>query len=595
MSTQNQKTILLVDSDISIASSEKKELETHGYKIIVANTAEKAIDFFKKNNTIDLILMDIDLGKSTESLDIAITILKEREIPIMFIISRIEPKIVKKIEKITFYGYILKNSAITVWDASIKLAFKQFETHIKTFTKLQTCKREKKTLLEDNEKLKMIFDNANDGLIVIDFDSKKICDANKSICRMLGYNIEEFMKLKIADIHPEKELSYVLEQIERQLKVPQAPAIDLSMKRKDGSIFYANVCGSIITLSGKNYLAGIFRDITDRKHMEEALQKSESRCKAFFMNVGVGIIVANMITKQFLYANPAVCRMFGYTEEEFLKLSIEDIHPKEDMQRVLSELEAQVRNEKVLAKDIPGLCKDGTLISININSFKLVFDGHECISCIYTDITDHKNVKNKLEENQLMLKEVHHRIKNNMNNVIGIMSLQLRTLKDQTAIAALKDARSRVLSMMVLYDKLYCSTDCNEISFEKYFTPLVNEIISNFPNNGIVKTEIIIEDFKIDSKRLSHIGIIINELITNTMKYAFIDRDNGLITLSAKVINNHTAISIQDNGIGIPESIDATTSNGLGFKLIDTLTKALKGTMKIERNNGTKFILEFNL
>jgi len=222
---------------------------------------------------------------------------------------------------------------------------------------------------------------------------------------------------------------------------------------------------------------------------------------------------------------------------------------------------------------------------------EIVFNG------ILQDITERKIVEEKINsllvEKELLLKEVHHRIKNNMNTVTGLMFMQLETLKDPQAVKALEDARNRVISMMVLYDKLYLSYDFREISFAEYLSPLVDEIVSNFPNREIVKIEKNIDDFKLSSKMMSSLGIIINEILTNIMKHAFTDRANGLITICVTKKEKLVTVSIADDGIGIPDSIDITASGSFGLQLLDIMTQQLSGKLKIERVNGTKFILEF--
>ncbi len=135
-------------------------------------------------------------------------------------------------------------------------------------------KQAEDSLLESEEKFKAIFDNASDGLILTDIETRKFHDANKSMCRMLDYSFEELVKLKVMDIHPEEELPYILEQINKQMKEPLTSSEDIPMKRKDGSIFFANVSGSIITISEKKYALGVFRDITERKRMEAEREKT---------------------------------------------------------------------------------------------------------------------------------------------------------------------------------------------------------------------------------------------------------------------------------------------------------------------------------
>lgn len=149
--------------------------------------------------------------------------------------------------------------------------------------------------------------------------------------------------------------------------------------------------------------------------------------------------------------------------------------------------------------------------------------------------------------------------------------------------------------MGVLYDTLYNSDNLKEISINSYLSPLIDRIVRIFPNSTKVKIEKRIDNFIIDVKILSSIGIIVNEIITNMMKYAFTDLDNGLIIISASLKNNHVSIVMQDNGKGLPESENFESATGFGLKLVKILTKQIKGSMQIERKSGTKFILEFDI
>lgn len=204
-------------------------------------------------------------------------------------------------------------------------------------------------------------------------------------------------------------------------------------------------------------------------------------------------------------------------------------------------------------------------------------------------------IKNLLTEKEIMLKEVHHRIKNNMMTIKGLLCIQAGTLTDSSAVAALHDAESRVGSMMVLYDKLYLSESFQELSIKEYLPVLVNQIIDNFPDRKKVVVENHIDDFSLKAATLFTLGIMLNELLTNIMKYAFTGRDSGVITISALLHENHVLISIADNGIGMPESIGFENSTGFGMQLVGMLTTQVGGIMKIERVNGTKFMLEFDL
>ena len=240
-------------------------------------------------------------------------------------------------------------------------------------------------------------------------------------------------------------------------------------------------------------------------------------------------------------------------------------------------------------------CRDG---SVRICELYATFLADRLI-VTFNDITERKfaddKIKSLLSEKELLLKEVHHRIKNNMNVVMGLLSLQSDTLKDPSAVSALQDSRNRVQSMMVLYDKLYRSNDFRAISAKEYITALISEVMVNFPNRERVDVETRIDDIVLDAKILSPVGIITNELITNTMKYAFTDRDSGRMAVSFSIKGGHATLIVEDNGIGIPESVNIETATGFGLQLVNILAEQLEGSLRIEREDGTRFVLTFRV
>jgi two-component sensor histidine kinase len=216
-----------------------------------------------------------------------------------------------------------------------------------------------------------------------------------------------------------------------------------------------------------------------------------------------------------------------------------------------------------------------------------------------TDTTDcrlaEETVYNLLNEKEIILKEVHHRVKNNMYNIGALLNMQANAQDDPAAKSVLFDAAGRVQSMSVLYDKLYRSEHVSAVSLKEYLPDLVYEIVGIFPHKKSVKVKTRVDDIVLDAKLLSVLGILVNELITNSMKYAFTGRSDGVITVNVSKNNKMITIIIADNGIGIPETVTFENSAGFGMQLTAMLTEQIGGSIRIERGEGTRFVLEFEV
>lgn len=206
-----------------------------------------------------------------------------------------------------------------------------------------------------------------------------------------------------------------------------------------------------------------------------------------------------------------------------------------------------------------------------------------------------EKIKALLAEKEVILKEVHHRIKNNMNNLVGFLMLQQQALQNSGASKALQDAQGRVRNMMHLYDKLYRSEHFMELSTTEYLSPLVTEIIQTFASGTTLEIKSSIENFAMNTETLFPLGIIMNEILTNMMKYAFPDRERGLISVTLTCNSGNCIFTLEDNGIGIPELRGKEELRGFGLQLVDILLEQIKGKLHIERIHGSRFIVEFPL
>jgi diguanylate cyclase (GGDEF)-like protein/PAS domain S-box-containing protein len=243
----------------------REAIIAQGIDVEIVNAATRS-DFVAalEKGTYDLVLADYTLP-SFDGLS-ALIIVREKfsNLPFIFVTGTMgEEKAVETFNK-GATDYVLKHN-LTRLVPSIMRALREAEEHIER-------KKAQEDLKESEQRFRAIFDNASDGILLADVENKKFHSGNNMICRMLGYSEEEIKKLRVNDIHPEPELPFITEQFERQARGGNRLAENIPMKRKDGSIFYTDINAFPVTLAGKNYLVGIFRDITERKQMEEKLQ-----------------------------------------------------------------------------------------------------------------------------------------------------------------------------------------------------------------------------------------------------------------------------------------------------------------------------------
>ncbi len=204
-----------------------------------------------------------------------------------------------------------------------------------------------------------------------------------------------------------------------------------------------------------------------------------------------------------------------------------------------------------------------------------------------------EQIKRDLEEKEILLQEIHHRVKNNMQIISSLLKLQSAHIKDERALELFQNSRDRVKTMALIHDALYRSKDLAHIDFADYVRKLTTQIfISYGANSNLIKLNINIKDVLMDISTAIPCGLIINELVSNSLKYAF-PKGKGEISISFTCKDQVNILRVKDNGIGISGKIDLENSSTLGLLLVNSLTKQLDGTLKLEKVKGTSFKIAF--
>jgi len=290
--------------------------------------------------------------------------------------------------------------------------------------------------------------------------------------------------------------------------------------------------------------------------------------------------------------------MFGYSQDDLLDgLNILELIVEEE--RFLSRGKIKdVLNGQVSGDEYTAQRRDKTKFPIILHSNPIVHKGiPEGFRGIIIDISDLKNAEEKiiasLKEKEVLLQEIHHRVKNNMQIISSLLSLQSNHTGSEEATEVLKESRGRVKSMAMIHEKLYHSPNLSLLNMEEYLNNLVRDILRSYSSvSSNITANIDVEEIYLNIDTALPMGLIVNELVSNSIKHAFPD-GNGNINVKLEYNGELYILTVSDNGIGLLDDVDPFESSSLGLKLVINLSIQLEGDLVLRKDSGTAFILTF--
>ncbi|MFQ6041306.1 MAG: histidine kinase dimerization/phosphoacceptor domain -containing protein [Candidatus Poribacteria bacterium] len=206
-----------------------------------------------------------------------------------------------------------------------------------------------------------------------------------------------------------------------------------------------------------------------------------------------------------------------------------------------------------------------------------------------------EQIKTSLQEKEVLLKEIHHRVKNNMQVIVSLLNLQRRYIKDEKYGEMFRESQNRIRSMALIHEKLYQSENLTNIDFAEYIRSLASTLFQTYEAYGKIALKMNIEDISLSIDSAIPCGLILNELVSNSLKYAFPEGKEGEIKIILRSADeNEIELIVSDNGVGIPEDVDIKNTESLGLQLVATLTEnQLDGEMQLNRTEGTEFRIKF--
>ena len=342
----------------------------------------------------------------------------------------------------------------------------------------------------------------------------------------------------------------------------------------------------------------IFEDISDRKKAEELIIKSEKKYREL-ADLLPQTVFETDVNADLTFMNIYAFEMFGYSQEDIENgLNILELIVEEERSlsrdKIKDVLSGQVSGDEYTAQR-----SDKSIFPIILYSNPIIHNKIlEGFRGIIIDISDLKNAEDKivasLKEKEVLIQEINHRVKNNMQIISSLLSLQANHTSSDEAAEILKESRGRVKSMAMIHEKLYHSSNLSQLNMAEYLNNLVSDILRSYSNvSSNVTSNVYIDDIYLNINTALPMGLMVNELVSNSIKHAFPEGE-GNINIKLEYDGEKYILTVSDNGIGLPGDVDPFESSSLGLKLVNSLSIQLEGDLSVLRDGETTFILKFN-
>jgi PAS domain S-box-containing protein len=459
--------------------------------------------------------------------------------------------------------------------------------------------RTEEMLKEKNSMLQTLINAIPDVVFFKDTEGRHLL-GNKVMEEFMGLSQEEFVGESVADLSPPEVAEACRRSDAEALQAGGASRVEESYTDKNGAPRFLDVVKAPIysAKGGLLGLVGVGRDITERKLMEVALRNSEEKFRTLYESSLDALFIIDM-NGTFLDVNKTGYERLGYTKEEMLSMNISQLDPPEFASLLPQRMEHMQKEGKGVFESAH-LRKDGAVMPVEINACVMRVQGRNVFFSIIRDITERKmaesQIQQALQEKETLLRELYHRTKNNMQVITSLLNLQAKEITDKKTLQILEDTKSRIRSMALVHEKLYKAKNLSHVSLRDYVQDLAQALMkSHNADKEQVTLCVDIEKISVSIDTITPLGLVINELMTNALKYAFPDNTKGAILIKALVHEDKSIeLTFSDNGIGIPEHIDLTKSESLGLKIVRTLVVSqIKGKLEILAKNGTTVRIKF--
>jgi len=450
-----------------------------------------------------------------------------------------------------------------------------------------------------DSKFNVFMEAAPDAIVVVDRQGKMVM-LNSLAEKMFGYqraemidqSVEMLIPTHLRTKHVGHRANYFQDPHTRRMGEGQA----LTGKRQDNSEFPIEISLSPLEINGENFVISIIRDTTSR-------QKLEAKFRGLLESAPDGIVVVGPDAK-ITIVNSQTEKMFGYTREELIGQPVEILVPIRSREEHIKYRDGYIQDSRTrpmgAGRVLSGRKKDGSEVPVEISLSPLETEQGVLIMSIIRDITDRRKaeeqINNSLREKEALLKEIHHRVKNNLQVTSSLLRLQSGYIQDPHTLEMFADSQNRIRSMALVHEKLYQSSNLSRIDFSDYIENLAELLFRSFGvNPQQISLEIKKQPLFLSVETAVPCGLLINELLSNSIKHAFPKGRKGKIVIT---IESHEGaekkIEVRDNGIGLSDNFSFETTETLGLQLVRTLVTQINGRIEVRNENGASFVFLFS-
>ncbi len=446
-------------------------------------------------------------------------------------------------------------------------------------------------------------------------DSVAVIDANNNIkylspavTAVEGYRPEELVgRNGMENTHPD-DLPLVQEIVQKLMANPGKPVPVLWRRRhKDGRwLWLEGVATNLLHDPAVQGIVTNYRDISERKQNEEAMETERERLRTTVQNMPV-MMDAFDEHGNIIVWNRECELVSGYSKEEMVgnPKAMELLYPDADyLNKMMEEWRRRANNYRDWAWEMT--CKDGAVKTVLWSNSSSIFPIPGWATWgIGVDISARQRaedlIKASLKEKEVLLKEIHHRVKNNLQVIISLLNLQSKKIKDKQALEVFREGQHRVRAMAIIHEELYQSANLAKIEMASYLRTLTTHLSQSYQGNVQgVEMDVRVKNVLLEIGQAIPCGLIINELVTNSLKYAFPDAEkksqgkkNEIIIEMRAIDDSRLLLRVSDNGVGLPKTFDVQNSESLGLQLVHTLAEQLRGNIECKNSSGAEFAIDF--